>query len=247
MARVLNQETSLSLQVKSLQREREILPRLAAAEALLGAGLLAAGFLVWGMAARWAGGILLFLAGGHFLRLREGRIEERNLSAGRRGEARVAEVLKARLPDTMYVLNDLMLRHGRQRAQVDHVVVTPRGVFSLETKSWRGRLEGEETAAHWRQILDEGREIRRLGNPVRQTRVHAAVVKDVLRAHGLAGIEVQPVLIFSSPQVSFDIRGRTLPMYTPDQAVEFIDWFDGGRRFSDDEQRVILNALGAHL
>lgn len=245
MARVLNQETSLSLQVKGLQRERGVLPRLAAAEALLGAILLAAGFLGWGLAARWAGGILLFLAGGHVLRLQEGRIEERNLTAGRRGEARVAEVLQSRLPDTMYVLNDLLLRHGRQRAQVDHVVVAPRGVFALETKSWRGRLEGDEGATHWRQVLNEGRDVRRLGNPVRQTRRHAAVLRDLLRAHGLDGVEVQSVLIFSSPQVSFDIRGRTLPMYTPEEAVAFIDWFDGGRTFTDDEQRAILNALGA--
>lgn len=55
---------------------------------------------------------------------------------GARGEERVANVL-ASLPDGYHVFNDFVA--GGEH--VDHVVAGPAGVFSVETKSWQGRVE----------------------------------------------------------------------------------------------------------
>ena len=58
---------------------------------------------------------------------------------GARGEEKVSGIL-ACLPDTYHVFNDFAV--GRKH--VDHVVVGPGGVFSIETKFWRGRVTIED-------------------------------------------------------------------------------------------------------
>jgi hypothetical protein len=58
---------------------------------------------------------------------------------GADGEAAVARALEA-LPDGWIVLHDLPWP-GRQRANLDHVVVGPTGVFVVDAKNWSGRIE----------------------------------------------------------------------------------------------------------
>jgi hypothetical protein len=58
---------------------------------------------------------------------------------GAEGEVAVARALEA-LPDGWVVLHDLAWP-GRARANLDHVVVGPGGVFVVDAKNWSGRIE----------------------------------------------------------------------------------------------------------
>jgi len=58
---------------------------------------------------------------------------------GAEGEVAVARALEA-LPDGWVVLHDLAWP-GRKRANLDHVVVGPGGVFVVDAKNWSGRVE----------------------------------------------------------------------------------------------------------
>jgi|GEM_PF-1182327 len=74
-------------------------------------------------------------------------IEElRTIIAGAKGEYAVEQELK-KLPDNFYVLNDFRLKFAKPivnrqtgdrifSIQIDHLVVSPGGVFLLETKNW---------------------------------------------------------------------------------------------------------------
>ena len=56
-------------------------------------------------------------------------------SAGDSGEFTVARQLR-RLPDKYRVINDLLLPAGKgHTTQIDHVVVSPFGIFVIETKN----------------------------------------------------------------------------------------------------------------
>jgi hypothetical protein len=55
---------------------------------------------------------------------------------GRFGEKLVADTL-AQLPPLYRVINDLMLRTDWGTTQIDHVVISPHGIFVIETKSSR--------------------------------------------------------------------------------------------------------------
>jgi hypothetical protein len=61
---------------------------------------------------------------------------------GAEGEVAVARALEA-LPEGWVALHDLAWP-GRQRANLDHVVVGPGGVFIVDAKNWSGRVEVRE-------------------------------------------------------------------------------------------------------
>ncbi|MBO4709007.1 MAG: NERD domain-containing protein [Kiritimatiellae bacterium] len=104
---------------------------------------------------------------------------------GARGEERVSGILK-NLPDAYHVFNDF-IAGGKH---VDHVVAGPAGVFSVETKYWRGAVTVEDG-----HILLDGQLPDR--DPLAQTRKEAQLVKATLAAAGWNGA-VTPVLAFAS-------------------------------------------------
>ena len=119
---------------------------------------------------------------------------------GARGEEKVAAVLRS-LPDAYHVFNDF----AAGRAHVDHVVVGPGGVFSVETKSWRGVVTVEDS-----HILLDGQLPDR--DPLAQTLREAALVRTALAARGWTG-DVTPVLVFASNAFAArraEVRGVTI-------------------------------------
>ena len=112
-----------------------------------------------------------------------GRVER--YFKGARGEERVAGILRS-LPEGYHVFNDF-LACGKH---VDHVVVGPAGVFSVETKFWRGKVSLEDG-----HILLDGQLPDR--DPLAQTRREAVLVKSQLAKSGWTG-PVTPVLAFAS-------------------------------------------------
>ena len=104
---------------------------------------------------------------------------------GARGEERVANVLAA-LPETYHVFHDFVA--GREH--VDHVVAGPAGVFSVETKSWQGKVEIVEG-----HILVNGALPSR--DPVVQAQREADQVRAALKRLGFGGTVV-PMVCFAS-------------------------------------------------
>lgn len=74
------------------------------------------------------------------LRQQAARLEARaaRIEQGARGERRTAGVLNPRSGDGWYVLHDLAVPDSR--ANIDHVVVTPAGVFVVDSKDWSGHI-----------------------------------------------------------------------------------------------------------
>ena len=59
---------------------------------------------------------------------------------GLSGECLVASILEQQLPDSYYVINDLVIRAHNRRVQIDHVLVGPTGVVCIETKNITGNF-----------------------------------------------------------------------------------------------------------
>lgn len=104
---------------------------------------------------------------------------------GARGEEKVSGIL-SRLPSRYHVFNDFLAGN----VHVDHVVVGPAGVFSVETKNWRGEVTVEEGHI----LVDGGLPTR---DPLAQARGEAAQVRTRLKELGMDAT-VTPVLAFAS-------------------------------------------------
>lgn len=118
-------------------------------------GLLLAALLVW-IAVWW----------------RRGKAER----SGRRGEKMVAKELSRLKKKDFIVINDLLLPNANGKtSQIDHVVISTRGIFVIETKNHAGRISGAEQAQYWQQHLSS--QSRGFYNPVLQNRSHLRAVR----------------------------------------------------------------------
>ena len=72
--------------------------------------------------------------------------------SGQQGEYSVSYVL-SQLPSNFYIINNLLLKTPRGSTQIDHVVVSPYGVFVIETKNHKGYIFGDCYSKYWMQVL----------------------------------------------------------------------------------------------
>lgn len=101
------------------------------------------------------------------------------IRSGKRGERIVAKELAKLKKKDYIVINDLMLptTNGRT-SQIDHVVVSSRGIFVIETKNHAGRISGGEHAQYWQQHLST--QSRTFYNPILQNRSHLRAIRRLL-------------------------------------------------------------------
>lgn len=94
---------------------------------------------------------------------------------GMEGEAQVGQALKRLFPA---VAHDLMLPIGSNGlTQIDHVVLTAKGLLVIETKHYRGQITGRAGDERWVQWI--GRQRHEFQNPLRQNAVHVRAVQSL--------------------------------------------------------------------
>ena len=72
------------------------------------------------------------------------------LIRGNLGEKRVLNKLKE-LPNEYMILNDITVKIDDKEAQIDHLLISPWGIWSVETKSHLGWIYGKEKDRNWTQ------------------------------------------------------------------------------------------------
>ncbi|MFA6147000.1 MAG: nuclease-related domain-containing protein [bacterium] len=118
--------------------------------------------------------------------------------------------LLGELPAGFYVVHDFVSKRGN----IDHIVVSTKGILTVETKSHRG------------VVTCEGEMLKRDGKPlekdfIKQAWAEAFSIRDLLASHGISAPKPQPVLLFANAdvQVRKQVRGveiisrRYFPVY----------------------------------
>lgn len=73
--------------------------------------------------------------------------------SGDNGELEISTVLRS-LPDVYHVMDDVMLRTKKGSTQLDHIIVSPFGLFIVETKNHKGMIFGDCCGQVWTQVLN---------------------------------------------------------------------------------------------
>ena len=130
----------------------------------------------------------------------------------RRGAVAEEDVgnLLGELPARYYVVHDFVSKRGN----IDHIVISTKGILTIETKSHRG------------VVSCEGEMLKRDGKPfekdfIKQAWAEAYSIRDLLTSHGISAPKPQPVLLFANAdvQVRQQVKGveiisrRYLPLY----------------------------------
>lgn len=106
-----------------------------------------------------------------YLRLNRAKI------LGKWGEKKVSTLLGF-LGKEYIRFNDVLLQNGIHSSQIDHVVVSPYGIFVIETKNYKGWILGGENSEEWTENI-WGHKYK-LNNPIRQNATHIRALKQLL-------------------------------------------------------------------
>ena len=83
------------------------------------------------------------------------------------------------LPDRYKTLSGLILNVSRAAFRIDHVVVSPDGIFIIVTKHHEGSISGSGKGQYWTHTLNNKKA--RFYNPVWQNRGNIEAVKKILK------------------------------------------------------------------
>jgi len=121
------------------------------------------------------------------------------------GERRVAQVLN-RFPDDWFIINDLVVG----RAQIDHIIVSPAGVYTIETKNFRGTIYGNAEKQKWSQVINHHKTT--FYNPVKQGNGHSVALSKFLEENGFKKVWVDTIVVFSEPHAQLNVFSPKVPV-----------------------------------
>ncbi|MEO7100749.1 MAG: nuclease-related domain-containing protein [Luteolibacter sp.] len=110
------------------------------------------------------------------------------------GKTFVIRTALAKLDSTLYHhFRDLYLPHpdGKGTTKIDHVIVSPFGIFVIETKNHRGWIYGSEKQRQWTERINQHNGT--FQNPLRQSDLHVHALVNFL---GLPANRFHPLVFF---------------------------------------------------
>ena len=131
---------------------------------------------------------------------------------GYKGEDEVTRVLSSALSDDYHLINDVIFSDGY--GNIDHIVLGPNGLFTIETKNHRGKIKcyGDHWSWQYRRAnrtgLDHSTNIDLGSSPSKQVKMNVVRVKRALRAldaFGLSDVWINGAVVFSNPNVDLEI------------------------------------------
>lgn len=99
-----------------------------------------------------------------------------NQIKGAEGESEVDYYLRF-LPEHHYILHNIKLVVKDLSAQIDHLVISPKGIFLIETKNWNANIR-VDNLSNWYIDTQDGE--KGVYNPYDQSRRHAEIIKRLI-------------------------------------------------------------------
>lgn len=148
---------------------------------------------------------------------------------GAAGESHVTKVLSS-FPDDWYIFNDMIVR----RSQIDHIVICPKGIYTIETKNYQGTIYGNAEKQEWSQVIKYGYKTS-FYNPVKQGINHSVALSRYFEEGGFNNVWVNTIVVFTKPSVKLKVFSPKVPVIYLSELTEF---FDKQRQIISHEQCI---------
>ena len=141
------------------------------------------------------------------------------------------------LPPEYHLVKDLMILRGdieSRTTQIDHLVVSPYGLFVIETKNITGRLTAGDQYAQW--IVRRNRKKVMMHSPTRQNFAHMKALQALLKVGD--DFPMHSIVAFNNDMDLTRVQSRS-PVVNYDDVVDMILSLSGPVRISGPElQRI---------
>ena len=98
------------------------------------------------------------------------------------------------LPEEYIVFHNLLFESNGRSTQIDHLVISPYGVFVIETKGYKGWILGGEHFEYWTQVIYKSKQ--QFYNPIRQNEGHVRFLQYLLKTS--FEIPFIPIVVFNN-------------------------------------------------
>ena len=115
---------------------------------------------------------------GGFFGIRKANSEHK----GKAGEQKVRSALEEVSLPSDILLNDVIFANPENgmTSQIDHILISTRGVFVIETKNYSGYIYGDDERHEWTQSLNYGNTVNKFHSPIKQNKTHLYLVNKFL-------------------------------------------------------------------
>ena len=191
----------------------------------------------------FAGIVVIFILGRiwdrHFDKFMDDKLRESRMwRRGYEGERVVGELLEDSLSDKYHVFNDV--KFPGRKANLDHIVIGPSGIFVLDTKNWRGTVAWAEDGE---TLLWNGEPEKK--GTAKVILADALDVHDKLKTLTNKDYFIKPVLVFPLAKVMPRLNTR-IDLQQDDYLIDKrLNYIDKRYALSDSDVNVAVRALNA--
>ena len=138
-----------------------------------------------------------------------------------------------------HVFDDVYLNNNGHTTQIDHVIISPYGIFVIETKNYTGMILGTTDAEYWTKVMYKNKY--KFYNPIKQNRGHIISLKRLLN---LPDKYFFPIVVFHN--------NAEIKVYTTEDVINFYYLKKTINRYkeqilSENEVKELCNKLKSSL
>ena len=156
-----------------------------------------------------------------------------NSIKGRVGESLVSSILE-QIPGNKKIINNIMINDNGKSRQIDHIFISEKGIFIIETKNYAGNIYGKETSDEWKQYF-KNRNFK-LKNPIFQNYGHKKIVSKIINNEEL----VVPIVVFTT-RCNLKVEANKNAVLYTTQLSQFIQ--NQPQRMKQEEIDIFYNQI----
>ena len=144
--------------------------------------------------------------------------KRKNLRQGKKGEVSVGQDLEFLREKGFKVLHDIL----GEGFNVDHVLIGPRGIFTVETKTWSKSAQKPTSIHYDGKVITVGGHAM-IADPVRQAKAQASWLNDLIKKQTGKDFAVWPVVVFPGWWVDPQPHGAEAWVLNPKALPAFLE------------------------
>lgn len=155
-----------------------------------------------------------------------------NFLLGALGEWLVTKEL-CRMDDNYFIINDICLPN----MQIDHLLICPKGIFTIETKTYLGKIYGNGNEKYWKQYLPGLSYGIKRYSPIKQGRGHSVKLFELLKKDGLNN-RINTIVVFAG-LAKVSVNPKPIPVLYRKQICDFLSGQQDTLNFSQAQEYKI--------
>lgn len=149
------------------------------------------------------------------------------------------------LPGYYKIISNVLLPIGKNKTQIDTILIHEKGIFCIEYKNLSGWIFGSENQKQWTQCFRGGDKYY-FYNPVRQNQTHCAALAKVLRT---VPKNIESIIVFSENCELKKINCPNIAVLQLDDLYNYLLYFFGEKanRFTEKNIDAVYKLLKMYI